>query len=284
MVDYRPESRRGHNGRLSAASAEPIVAAVRDLHAIGIAAFAFLTSSCTASLPPEGVPVATRPEPAESAAPAEESLPVVVHVVTPGQTLWRIARAYGVDLARLAETNGIGDPARVEVGSSIRIPGARYPIDVPPYPMPIPPPPELEETFARETESSGLLWPVDGGEILSAFGVRRGRERRHEGLDIRGAPGQEILAARAGRVAFSGTQRGYGHVVILDHGDGMETVYAHAHTLLAKEGDSVERGQPIARVGRSGNASTHHLHFEVRLDGRPIDPFPRFQSIAEVRP
>ncbi len=270
---------------MSAASAEPIVAAVRDLHAIGIAAIAFLISSCAATLPPERGPTAERPEPRRIAAPPEDPAPVVVHVIAPGQTLWRIARAYGVDLARLAEANGIGDPARVEVGAAIRIPGASKLVDVPPYPMPIPPPPAMEETFLPAPEpAAGLLWPVDGGQILSAFGVRRGRERRHEGLDIRGTPGQEIRAARAGRVAFSGTQRGYGQVVILDHGDGMETVYAHAQTLLAREGETVERGQPIARIGRTGNASTHHLHFEVRLDGEAIDPFPRFQSIAEVRP
>lgn len=267
------------------ASAEPIVAAVRDLHAIGIAAIAFATSSCAASLPPERDTLAPRPEPAEIVVPPEEPAPIVVHVVTPGQTLWRIARAYGVELAHLAEANGIGDPTRVEVGTSIRIPGAVRPLDVPPYPKPIPPPPAVEETIVPVPEPvAGLLWPVDGGQLLSAFGVRRGKERRHEGLDIRGAPGQEILAARAGRVTFSGTQRGYGQVVILDHGDGMETVYAHAQTLLAREGDTVERGQSIARIGRTGNASTHHLHFEVRLDGEAIDPLPRFESIAEVRP
>lgn len=270
---------------MSAASAEPIVAAVRDLHAIGIAAIAFLTSSCAASLPPGRDSVGPRPEPAEIAVPPEEPPPVVVHVITPGQTLWRIARAYGVDLAHLAEANGIGDPTRVDVGTSILIPGAARLLDVPPYPMPIPPPPAVEEPFVPASESvASLLWPVDGGQLLSTFGVRRGKERRHEGLDIRGAPGQEIVAARAGTVTFSGTQRGYGQVVILDHGDGMETVYAHAQTLLAREGERVERGQPIARIGRTGNASTHHLHFEVRLDGEAIDPFPRFQSIAEVRP
>ncbi len=259
---------------------------MRALQAIEIAAIALLTTSCAVSLPDEHGLVATRPEPAEIVAPpVEPPTPFVVHVITPGQTLWRIARAYGVDLARLAEANGIGDPARVEVGTSIRIPGAARLLDVPPYPMPIPPPPSVEETFPPAPEPlAGLLWPVDGGQVLSAFGVRRGRERRHEGLDIRGAPGQAIVAARAGQVTFSGTQRGYGQVVILDHGDGMETVYAHAQTLLANKGEWVERGQPIARIGRTGNASTHHLHFEVRLDGEAIDPFPRFQSIAEVRP
>jgi LysM repeat protein len=202
-------------------------------------------------------------------------------VVAPGQTLWRIAKVYGVDLERLAAFNGIVDPTRVDVGMAIRIPGASRTLDVPPYPLPIPPP-SPEGPMLSDEGTADLVWPVDGGVVLSHFGAAR-RAHRHAGLDIRGFRGQEIVAARAGRVRFSGVQRGYGKVVILDHGDGMQTLYAHAHDLVVREGDRVERGQTIATVGRSGNASTDHLHFEVRRDGVPIDPSPLFHSVAEVR-
>lgn len=257
-----------------------------------IVTIALLTAACTMPVPPEGAPVSVRPEPSApprapapvpATPPPTEPPPVVIHVVTPGQTLWRIARAYGVDPARLAEANGIADPARVEVGTALRIPGARTALEVPPYPMPVPEPPPLDDrAVVGGDAASGLLWPVEGGEVLSTFGARR-RSHRHAGIDIRGTRGQEVRAARTGRVAYAGKQRGYGNVVIVDHGDGMETVYAHADTLLTHEGELVERGQPIARVGRSGNASTDHLHFEVRRDGTPIDPSPHLESIAEVR-
>jgi len=186
-----------------------------------------------------------------------------------------------VNLAWLAEVNGIEDPASVAVGAVIRIPGVSVPRAVPPYPQPVPKLPG-DEVFPPSDDARNLLWPVAGGEVLSPFGAER-RTHRHAGVDIRGYRGQEILAARGGRVVFSGTQRGYGKVVILDHGDGMQTVYAHADTLGVAEGDRVNRGQAIATVGRTGNATSDHLHFEVRLRGSAVDPSLHFRSVAEVK-
>ena len=258
---------------------------MRTIRLIWIAGLGSIASSCAAPVTHELPPPSARPAPVETRAPALPAAPTdpppsVVHVVSPGQTLWRIAKAYGVPLEKLAESNGIEDPTRVEVGTALRIPGASRPLDVPPYPLPIPRP-EVEGGRLSVGDGSDLVWPVAGGVVLSHFGAAR-RSHRHAGLDIRGSRGQEIFAARAGLVTFSGTQRGYGKVVIVDHGDGLQTLYAHANALVARQGDHVERGQAIATVGRSGNATTDHVHFEVRRDGVPIDPSPLFQSIAEV--
>jgi len=227
------------------------------------------------SAPPPAV-AAPAPEETEPDA-AGESSDGIVHVVQPGQTLWRIARAYDVPLDALMEANGIDDPTHVEVGTPIFVPGARATIDVAPYPSPVP------GLHFRPEPSADFVWPVAGGEFMRPFGEPR-RHHRHAGIDIRGAKGQEILAARAGTVAFcGGTHGGYGTMVVLDHGDGVQTLYAHAQKVLVKTGDSVSRGQPIALVGRTGNATTEHCHFELRLENRAVDPIPYLTATTEAR-
>lgn len=204
-----------------------------------------------------------------------------MHIVQPGQTLWRIARAYDVPLETIARVNGIADPTRVDVGVPIFIPGARATIDVAPYPAP--PPTARVAPGSIPTATADFLWPVDGGEFMRPYGEPR-RHHIHAGVDIRGASGQPIVAARDGVVAYSGhTTSGYGTMVILDHGNGVQTLYAHAKTVLVKTGETVTRGEPIARVGRTGNATTEHCHFEIRVENHPVDPMPYLQSVAQVQ-
>ncbi len=124
----------------------------------------------------------------------------------------------------------------------------------------------------REAHSvEALGWPLEHGAISSEFGTRR-RGHRHGGIDVRVPYRTPIRAAAAGRVTFSGRMRGYGRVITLDHGDGLETRYAHNHRNLVRKGDWVDGGEVIGEVGSSGNASAPHLHFEVRRDGRAEDP------------
>lgn len=128
--------------------------------------------------------------------------------------------------------------------------------------------------FRPMTAASETIWhwPVADGRILSHFGEPRSG-RRHAGLDILGRHGQEVIAARAGAVVYSDdSMRGYGKTIILDHGDGIRTLYAHNSSLVAEAGRWVRAGETIARIGRSGNATTEHCHFEVRHEGTPIDP------------
>jgi murein DD-endopeptidase MepM/ murein hydrolase activator NlpD len=223
-------------------------------------------------------------DPTASSEPRDESADApdgVVHIVQPGQTLWRIARAYGIPLETLAQANGIEDPSHVDVGTPILVPGARATIVVAPYPAP-PPIAHLGPSL-RPEPTADFLWPVNGGTFLRPFGEPR-RHHTHAGVDIRGARGQDILAAKDGVVAFSGgTSTGYGNMVVLDHGDGVQTLYAHAEKVLVTTGEAVHRGQPIALLGRTGNATTEHCHFEVRLENRPVDPMTYLLGSTEAR-
>ncbi|HEX5043172.1 MAG TPA: M23 family metallopeptidase [Candidatus Polarisedimenticolaceae bacterium] len=116
--------------------------------------------------------------------------------------------------------------------------------------------------------------------MLSAFGAPRGG-RSHTGVDIGGKAGQPVLATRSGVVVFTGTLRGYGTTVILDHGDGLRSLYAHNREVTVGEGEAVERGAVIARLGRTGNATTDHCHFEVRRGEIPLDPLPLLSQAGD---
>jgi len=118
--------------------------------------------------------------------------------------------------------------------------------------------------------------PADG-YFSSGFGVRvspfgDGTERMHEGLDIAGPIGTPIHAPASATVKFAGHKAGYGQIVILDHGYGLETWYGHASKLLVKAGTLVRRGQTIALIGNLGHSTGPHLHYEVRVHGIPVDP------------
>ena len=120
-----------------------------------------------------------------------------------------------------------------------------------------------------------LNWPL-GGPITSPFGWRvhpiTGASRFHSGIDIGGDYGDTIHAAGAGIVSYAGWISGYGYAVIIDHGGGISTLYGHNQALLVSEGQSVSQGQAIAECGSTGNSTGPHCHFEVRVDGEPVDP------------
>lgn len=117
--------------------------------------------------------------------------------------------------------------------------------------------------------AAGLIWPVDG-VVVSGFGMRWGR--MHEGIDISASLGTPIRAAAAGTVIHSGWLGGYGNLVVLDHGNGLATAYAHASAILVGVGLQVSQGETVSLVGSTGNSSGPHLHFEVRVNGVAVDP------------
>jgi murein DD-endopeptidase MepM/ murein hydrolase activator NlpD len=94
----------------------------------------------------------------------------------------------------------------------------------------------------------------------------------HAGIDLRAPRGTPIYASASGKVIFSGYNRGYGHLIVIDHGRGIETAYAHNNRNIAKKGQRVKQGQVVATVGRSGNATGYHVHFEFRRNGRTVNP------------
>ena len=122
-----------------------------------------------------------------------------------------------------------------------------------------------------------LAWPT-AGPIVSGYGTRvhpvYGTPRFHAGVDIDGACGQPIVAAEGGTVLSSGENGGYGLATIVDHGDGLSTLYGHQSSLGVSSGQQVSRGQQIGLVGTTGLSTGCHLHFEVRINGSPVDPVP----------
>jgi murein DD-endopeptidase MepM/ murein hydrolase activator NlpD len=131
-------------------------------------------------------------------------------------------------------------------------------------------------------ECPPMEWPVDAA-LSSTFGMRDGRP--HEGIDLAAPEGSQVHAACDGVVAYAGDRlRGYGRLVIVDHGAGLATVYAHNSKLLVREGDAVSRGRVIALSGQTGHATAPHVHFEVRQDSRPRDPLKYLPPRHDGRP
>ena len=206
-----------------------------------------------------------------------------VHHVRAGETLWRIARTYEVPVDELLRANGLADPTQLAAGSELFVPGAARELPVPPAeaspsaarigPGRRHPPSAIPRAGGRPldpaVQGEPLAWPA-AGVLISGFGSRDGDQ--HEGIDLACPEGTAILAADDGVVLFSGEQRGYGKLVLLAHGRDLVTVYAHNAANLVSAGDRVSRGEAIARVGRTGNATGPHLHFEVRVGSRPRDP------------
>lgn len=119
------------------------------------------------------------------------------------------------------------------------------------------------------------IWPTEG-TITSLFGLRKHpilkTLRFHSGVDIANLKNTEILAAADGTVKFAGPDGGYGNVVILEHGNGFESVYGHAEDILVKNGELVKKGQLIASMGSTGLSTGEHLHYEIRFAGEALDP------------
>lgn len=185
--------------------------------------------------------------------------PGVWYIVQPGETMADLAARAHVPLEDLLELNGIHAGEAVEAGRLVYVlegegaPAVAGPVEA----LPI-------------AGAAPLRWPLDDPRVTSAFGTRDGRP--HEGIDMGAPTGTPIRAARDGRVLYAGDAvRGYGNMVVLDHGD-LLTVYAHDSVLLVRAGERVAAGQEIARVGASGRATAPHLHFEVRRGQTPQDP------------
>ena len=119
-----------------------------------------------------------------------------------------------------------------------------------------------------------FVWPVggDGGYVSSLYGYRSWDNSNHRAIDIAADRGTDIYAAADGVVTFAGTYSSYGKLVIIDHGGGYETYYAHQSSIDVEKGDVVQKGDVIGHVGMTGSASGNHLHFELRYNNDRIDP------------
>jgi lipoprotein NlpD len=192
----------------------------------------------------------------------------IYHVVVPGDTLFRIGKAYGLSYQELARVNAIKDPGQIRVGQRIFIPGAtrQLPVEtITPTPMESLP----AAPTSPETGFETFLWPVNG-HINSGFGPRG--LSFHDGIDIAAPEGTPIVAIEAGEVIYSDKLRGYGNMVIVRHSGGIVSVYAHNESNLVQQGQRVARGEVVAKVGSTGRVTGPHLHFEIRRNNLAEDP------------
>jgi murein DD-endopeptidase MepM/ murein hydrolase activator NlpD len=201
----------------------------------------------------------------------------VTHMVKQGETIDYIARRYGVSKELLLDRNPLLKwlSDNLYVGQVVYIPVAGGP------------PMQAEELQQKRNTTQAasrqvvarirgrMDWPVEGATITSGFGTRWGKV--HKGVDLWNEQEAKtpILAAKAGKVVEAGANRsGYGRMVVLDHGDGLQTFYAHMRTILVTSGQSVEAGDVLGYMGQTGDSTGYHLHFEVRQDDVPINPLP----------
>jgi lipoprotein NlpD len=249
-----------------------------------------------------------RPQPAPTPA-AEENKPDArgTYTVRRGDTLLRIALDHGQNYRDLVAWNNLADPDDIKVGqvlkvaqpersagavvtSPIAMPGAEKPAPVPkktepngakkPYSeanLAKEENPKAEKVVtagvtagstvtANDDEKLSWMWPSDG-KIIATFD-----EGKNKGIDIAGKMGQQVMAAGSGKVMYAGSGiRGYGNLVIVKHSNSLLSAYAHNRTILVKEGQTVTKGQPIAEMGDS-DADAVKLHFEIRQQGKPVDP------------
>ncbi|WP_370262685.1 peptidoglycan DD-metalloendopeptidase family protein [Limnobacter sp.] len=209
------------------------------------------------------------------------------YIVKPGDTLYGIALEFGLDWRELARANNLADPSKLSIGQRLKVEGisgqavpplaasteSNGVVEVTPVApaggarpvSPVEPATELRPP-APANVTLGFMWPHQG-EIIQAY-----KAGVNKGIDLAAKVGDPIYAAQAGRVVYSGNAlRGYGNLIILKHDNNLLTAYAHNKTLLVKEGEPVTKGQKIAEAGQS-DADRPKLHFEVRKQGKPVDP------------
>jgi murein DD-endopeptidase MepM/ murein hydrolase activator NlpD len=255
--------------------------------------------------PTAAVAAPTLAAPASKAVAAASPAPSV-HVVNRGDTLLSIAHRNHVPVAELAKANSLDPQAKLKLGTKLTVPGAKT-AAVAPAAAPAavaaaalaPPatkmaaaaggPPQSArlaqatttpedtkvESPVKAAEATGALptfrWPVRG-KVITSYGAKT-NGKSNDGINLAVPEGTPVKAAEDGVVAYSGNElKGYGNLVLVRHSNGYVTAYAHASELLVKRGDTIKRGQIIAKSGQSGEVGSPQLHFEIRKGSSPVDP------------
>jgi lipoprotein NlpD len=198
------------------------------------------------------------------------------YTVKPGDTLIRIGMDHGQSGRDIARWNKLENPNLIETGQVLRVvpPTTETPVAKAPTsstavvttPTPAVAPATAPTTTSTVEDAVNFQWPARGN-LISGFD-----ETKNKGLDIGGKAGDPVLAAADGRVVYAGAGlRGYGNLIILKHNNTYLSAYAHNQTLLVKEDQVIKRGQKIAEMGNS-DADQVKLHFEIRRQGKPVDP------------
>ncbi len=193
----------------------------------------------------------------------------LVHEVSSGDNLSYLAKTYGVEEKQIIEANLLTNPDSLVIGQELVIPGGRRQVRDRVQVASVSRGAPNRSGIARGL--SGFIWPVSG-EVTSGFGWRWGQA--HRGIDIAAGYGTPVGASRSGTVIFIGWNGGYGMTVIVDHGGGITSLYAHLSKILASHGPKIGPGEAVGLVGSTGISTGPHLHFEISVDGDRIDPIP----------
>ncbi|MCB2088560.1 MAG: M23 family metallopeptidase [Sphingomonadaceae bacterium] len=178
-----------------------------------------------------------------------------VHTVKEGETGFGIALQYGVPFSQIAIANGLDDNGTVKVGQRLIIPAM---VNATPRAVPV----RTEPYFRR---------PHDGATLLGF--TMRADGKGHDGLDFDAGVGDMVRASASGTVIFAGEESSrFGRLVVIDHGNGWHTAYGHLARITVSKGEVVKSGERIGIAGDAGIATRPELHFEIRKDGKPIDP------------
>ncbi|WP_454628162.1 peptidoglycan DD-metalloendopeptidase family protein [Bradyrhizobium cenepequi] len=258
---------------------------------------------------PRPAAVAAAPAPAV-APPATKPVAVAattggVHYVNKGETLHSIARQHHIPPAELARANHLDQSAKLSLGMKLTVPGAKTAAAAPaPASAPAAAPaalapkvvataqpqsarlvqpaanveastPAAEPVAVKPSETTSSLptfrWPARG-KVITGYGAKT-NGKSNDGINLAVPEGTPVKAAEDGVVAYSGNElKGYGNLILVRHSNGYVTAYAHASELLVKRGDTIKRGQVIAKSGQSGEVSSPQLHFEIRKGSSPVDP------------
>ncbi|MGY3615403.1 peptidoglycan DD-metalloendopeptidase family protein [Bradyrhizobium sp. USDA 10063] len=230
------------------------------------------------------------------------------HYVNKGDTLHSIARQHHISPAELAKANHLDQSAKLSLGMKLTVPGAKTAAAAPAAPAPAPAPlaaptapapkvvaaaqpqaarlvqpaanveapaPAAEPVAVKPSETTSSLptfrWPARG-KVITGYGAKT-NGKSNDGINLAVPEGTPVKAAEDGVVAYSGNElKGYGNLILVRHSNGYVTAYAHASELLVKRGDTIKRGQVIAKSGQSGEVSSPQLHFEIRKGSSPVDP------------
>ncbi len=225
------------------------------------------------------------------------------HIVGRGETLFSLGRKYGVNPFTIAKYNGIASPYSLNVGQRVKIPAndskvawknsssatrqvaenrnlaTKKPVRITRKTTDRIAPAPVEKVARSQpavqpsspVASSGFRWPANG-RVISTYG-RKSNGMRNEGINIAVPEGTRVRSAESGVVAYAGNElKGYGNLVLVRHKNGWVTAYAHNKELFVKRGDTVKRGEVIAKSGQTGSVKTPQLHFEVRKGANAVDP------------
>ncbi len=214
------------------------------------------------------------------------------HTVAAGETLFGLGRKYSLSPYAIAAANGLSRNSTLAVGQKLKLPAARQQAAAAAKDLAAPAPAKTEDKVAAAQPSAAepapapadqftaapgdatmpaMRWPVRG-KVISAYGSKP-NGLKNEGINIAVPEGTSIRAAEDGIVAYAGNElKGYGNLVLIRHDGGWVTAYAHAKELLVKRGDTVKRGDIIAKAGQTGSVASPQLHFEVRKGATAMDP------------